>query len=75
MKNDVSKGSGNRPPENISMAEQDAVSPKPRRNYILEGIARIIQAMKPKKFVSYRKKKVFKDGSSVETEFIYRDDR
>ena len=75
MKNDVSKGRGNRPPEDIPMAEQDSFSPPPRRNFFLDGIAKIIQAMKPKRFVSYRKKKVFKDGSSIETEFIYRDDR
>ncbi|HEX9514421.1 MAG TPA: hypothetical protein VF939_28205 [Puia sp.] len=75
MKNDVSKGSENRQPENTSVAGQDSFSPPAKSNFFLDGIAKIVQAVKPKRFVSYRKKKINKDGSSVETEFIYRDDR
>lgn len=46
----------------------------PRRNFFLEGIARIIQSWKPKRFISFRLKVTRKDVLSVETEFIYRDD-
>ena len=61
------------PSKNVSGHEPDVSRPKP--NSIMDGIARIVQAFKPKRFVSYRKKKTNKDGSVVETEFIYRDDR
>jgi hypothetical protein len=64
MKNDAMDGS----------AKQDPYIRPARRNLFLEGIAKIVAAMKPKRFVSYRKKRTNKDGSSVETEFIYRDD-
>ena len=50
------------------------VSP-PTPNSFMDGIARIVRALKPKRFVSYRRKRTNKDGSVVETEFIYRDDR
>ena len=75
MKNDVFKGNEDQQPEDFSKAEQDSCSPPANRNFFLEGIAKIVQAMKPKRFVSYRKKRINKDGSTVETEFIYRDDR
>jgi hypothetical protein len=74
MKNDVFKGNEDRQPEDFSKSGQNACMPPTSRNLFLDGIAKIVQAMKPKRFVSYRKKKINKDGSIVETEFIYRDD-
>lgn len=74
MKKDLFKGSGNRLPENVSIEEREAANARGKPNFFLNGIARIIQAMKPKRFISYKKKRINKDGSSVETEFIYRDD-
>lgn len=75
MKNDVFKGNEDRQAEDFSMAGQDSCKPPANRNLFLDGIAKIVQAMKSKRFVSYRKKKINKDGSVVETEFIYRDDQ
>lgn len=74
MKNDVSKGNGNHQPEKASIEQREGFNAPGKHNIFLSGIARIIQAMKPKRFISYRKKKINKDGSCVETEFIYRDD-
>jgi hypothetical protein len=75
MENDVFGGKQNRQDQNVSTGEGESFKPPGNRNFFLEGIVKIVQAMKPKRFVSYRKKKINKDGSVVETEFIYRDDR
>ena len=74
MKKDLFKGGEDRLPENASMEERGMLNARGKPNFFLNGIARIIQAMKPKRFISYKKKRINKDGSSVETEFIYRDD-
>ncbi|MES1249371.1 MAG: hypothetical protein ABUL46_01735 [Chitinophaga rupis] len=74
MKNDVSKGSGNRLPENGSMDKPKGYRPAGKRNLFLNGLANIVLAIKRKTFFSYRRKKVHKDGSISETEIIYRND-
>jgi hypothetical protein len=74
MKKGVYRGNENLDPSK-NVSGRDPNVPSPGSNSIMDGIARIVQAFKPKRFVSYRKKKTNKDGSIVETEFIYRDDR
>jgi hypothetical protein len=73
MKKGVYRGNKNLNPSKV-ISRRDLGVPPPNPNSIMTGIARIVQALKPKRFVSYRKKKTNKDGSIVETEFIYRDD-
>ncbi len=77
MKNDVFKGNEDRQDEAFSIPGQETCKPPANRNFFLDGIAKIVQAMKSKRFVGYLKERKIgnKDGSVVETEFIYRDDQ
>jgi len=74
MKKDVLDGSENRRPGNFSVEGQGSCGPSAKRSAFLNGIARVIEAMKPKRVLIYRKKRTNKDGSSVEVELTYRDD-
>ena len=46
----------------------------PRSGNLWGGIRGILEAWKKKRFIHFRRKVTNKDGSVVETEFIYRDD-
>ena len=67
-------GNKNLDPSKVSATKRELCVPSSKPGSIMGGIAKIVQALKPKRFVSYRKKKTNRDGSVVETEFIYRDD-
>jgi len=71
MKNEVSKGSENRVPENIN-AEKQNVS---WQVVIMNVLNRAVRAIRPKWVFRLWKKRTNADGSSVETEvFIGRED-